>query len=214
MVFALLLSGFVLGQTAPAADRPPTAVTQLRETAVALYAQALNRNWRAALEQLNAIDEAVMELPAHVAAPDLVQQLRGHVRALHRAVRDHRVPAAANNANWIARLADEMAASYDTAVPTDVRLLTFFGRALEVDALQRRQAHARTDLADLRTVWSRVEPSILQRHDVDAAREFTDALVGLDAAVRHGDLARAARAEVAAANRVAAAYGVRPAQDQ
>jgi hypothetical protein len=206
MFFALLLGGFITVQIPPAADRPPTSLTQLRDAAVAVFDDALRGNWPAASEATGTIDDALMELPSHAASPDLVHQIRGRVRALHRAVRDRQTVVAATNANWIARLSDEVSASYDTTLPGDVRLLGFFGRALEIDASPSRRTHARSDLADLRTVWHRVEPSLLQRQAVDAARQFNDALANLDAAASGGDLTRAAAAEIAVADRVAAAY--------
>ncbi len=206
MVSALLLSGLILSQSVPAVDRPPASLMQLRDAALAIYGPALHGDWSAASGRLSDIDPAMTEATHGTTKPDLVRQLRGRLVALRRAVHDRRAIAAATDANWVSRLCDEIAATYDTALPLDVRLLGFFGRALQIDASRPRRQHAKTDLADLRTVWRSVEPWVLQRNGVPAARQFNDTLVNLDGAVSRGDLASAATAEVAAANQVAAVY--------
>jgi len=208
MVLALVLATVVYGhsQVPPAADQPPASLSQLRDAALAMYASALSDDWTAAPDKLRSIDSAVRDLPATVGKGDLHQQLRGRIRALQDAVRGKQSGPAARNANWIARLADEMASAYETTVPTDVRLLAFFGRQIEVDARDRRTASAKTNLADLRTVWRRVEPLALQRQGTDAARTFSDTLARLDGAATPGDLTDAAHAEVAAADQILALF--------
>ena len=185
-----------------AADRPPTALTELRGAAIAAYTPARTSDWPAATEQLRAIQTALESLPAHAGRADLTLQLRGHVQGLRDAIRDHQAAAGATNANWIARIADEMSAAYETRVPADARLLAFFGRAIEIDAMQQQRQQAKSDVADLRTVWSRVESMVLRQNGVDVAKQFTDSVAQLDGALENGDLGAAARAEVAAADRV------------
>lgn len=207
MLCALLFSGLLFGplQAPPAADRPPRPVVDLRSAAVAVYAPALAADWPTAAERIGDIDTAMRDLPPNVGKADLRQQLRGRVRALKDTIRDRQPLAAAANANWIARLADEIAASYETTVSPDARLLGYYGRAIAIDARRPHRRGARADLADLRTVWDRVEPMVLQRNGVDTARQFGDALAGLDAAVARGDLTSAAKAEVAASEQVTTA---------
>jgi hypothetical protein len=204
MVIALLLSGVIVAQLPPVADRPPESVVQVRETALAVFDAALQQDWPAASERVRMLNHAITLLPRDETKPDITAQLRGRMLALQRAVESRLATAAAADANWVARLAEEIAASYEPALPPDMRLLGFFGRALEVDAAADARRKANTDLADLRTVWRRVEPTVLQCDGTDAARTFSDALVGLDGAISGGDLASAARAEIAAAERVVA----------
>jgi hypothetical protein len=185
-----------------AADRPPTALTELRGAAIAAYTPARTSDWPAATEQVRAIQTALESLPAHAGRADLTLQLSGHVQGLRDAIRDHQAAAAATNANWIARIADEMSAAYETRVPADVRLLAFFGRAIEIDAMQQQRQQAKSDVADLRTVWNRVESMVLRQNGIDEAKQFTDSVAQLDGALESGDLGNAARAEIAAADRV------------
>ncbi|HZT75154.1 MAG TPA: hypothetical protein VFA27_00750 [Vicinamibacterales bacterium] len=159
---------------------------------------------------MKTVDDAIAALPPRVGAPDLVHQLKGRVQTTRRAVRSHQAIPAATNANWIARLADEMSSSYEAIVPADARLLAFFGRAIEVDAKGHRD-RVKADLADLRTVWGRVEPMVLQRHGAAVARQFGDNLAQLDGAVRNGRLAQAAAAEVSTSEQVVAALRAAPA---
>src|SRR5581483_1854467 len=141
---------------------------------------------------------------------DLRQQLRGRIEAVEHAVRDRRAADAAANVNWVARIAEEMAARYEPGVPPDVRLLAFYGRAAEADAAAHRTDRVKADLADAETVWRRVEPMVLQRRAPDAARQFSDALVRLEGD-HANDIREAADAEVTAANRIAELFA-RPAR--
>ena len=200
----MILSSVVLGsvQTPPAADRPPRSLTEIHDTALAAFDQALRNDWPGMADSVATLSRVLDRLGPDAGDPDLVGQLNARFHALRDAVRDRQATEAATNANWTARLADEMSEKYETVVPGDVRLLSFFARALEVDATRGSGARTSPHVADLRTVWLRVEPAVLQRGGVDVARQFNDALAGLDAAMQRGDLMGAARAEVRASEQV------------
>jgi len=191
---AAALNGF---QTRPAADRPPMALTELHAAAVAVWRPALVGDWNLVSSRMDSVDTAASHLPAHAGKPDLIHQLDARLKSLHRDVRGHRSVAAATDANWVARIADEIMSSYETAMPGDVRLLEFFCRAAETDAVASRRARFNTDIADLRTVWGRVEPLLLQRNATDPARRFTDAIVRLEGAKTATEQKAAAEAALA-----------------
>jgi len=193
-------------QVPPAADRPPRAVVELRDAALSAWRPALEGDWTTASERLQTIQSAVTTLPARAGQPDLRIQLRGRIAAFRDAIKTRRGVAAAMNANWIGRLADEMADQYETAVPGDVRLLGFFGRAAEIDAIAHRRAKVKSDLSGLRTAWHRVEPMVLQRNATDAARRFSDAVVQLSGASTTDQQTRAAEAELDAAQQINAIF--------
>ncbi len=203
MLAAILATTLIaVPQNAPAADRPPRALIQLRDAAVTAWRPALSGNWTSVADQLTTMRAAIAELPPGMQKPDLRQQLHGRMEALQSAVHDRRAADAAANANWIARIADEMAVPYEAAVPADVRLLAFFGRAAEADAAGHRRARVKVDIADMHTVWRRVEPMVLRRGAEAEARRFADAMVRLEG-VSGGEVAAAADAEVDAADRIA-----------
>lgn len=212
-MFEILLVSFLFGvQTPPVADRAPRALTQLRDAAVAACGPALAGEWTTVADQLKAMRSAVADLPSDATQPDLRRQLNARMQAFQMAVRDERGADAAANANWVARIADEMATHYEATVPGDVRLLGFFGRAAEIDAARHRRARVKTDVADLHTVWRRVEPAVLQMKAADAARQVTDAIVRLEGASASADISAAAEAEVSAANRIVALFQSRAAR--
>jgi hypothetical protein len=212
MFFAMLISALLIPspQTIPAADRPPVALSTVRDTALGVYTAAIAADWPAVTERFDALKSAMADLPSRLGKPDLVLQLKTRTQALQDAIKDQRSPLAAANANWIARLTDEIASQYETSMPADVDLLGYFGRALEVDSYAAREK-ATTDLADLRTVWRRVEPIVLRRNGVDAARHFSDALAQLDGAADAVSLRAGAEAELRAANAVVALFRRPPA---
>jgi len=213
MFVGLLIGALLVGgaQNIPAADRPPAALSRVHDAALEVYTGALAGDWQTVSDGMQTLTSARADLPPRVGRADLAQQLKQRMKALQDAVRDHQPTMAAANANWIARLADEMASHYETAIPNDVHLLGYFGRAIEVDS-QARQGKAKTDIADLRTVWSRVEPMVLRRNGVAAAKQFSDALAQLDAAGDPVALRKAAETELKASDAVVALFPHRTAE--
>lgn len=203
IVSAAVLSGF---QTPPAADRPPMPIAELHDAAVAVWHPALAGDWALVSSRMDTVEMAASHLPAHAGKPDLIRQLNGRLTSLRRAVRGREAIAAATEANWVARIADEIASTYDTRTPGDVGLLEFFCRAAETDAAASRQARFSRDVADLETVWRRVEPLLLQRKGTDPARRFTDAVVRLDGAKTAAERKAAADAALVEEDRVRDAF--------
>lgn len=188
------------------ADRQPAALSQLRDAAVAVYDSARTGDWPGTSDRMRTLDAAAANLPSPPGKADLAQQLRGHMKALKDAIRDRQAAEAASNANWVARLAEELSDAYETRVPIDVRLLAFYGRAIQIDAVRQRPQQTKADMADLKTVWSRVEPLVLGQNGVDVARRFTDGIAQLDGAVQNGDPSKAAGTLVAQCGDVVALF--------
>jgi len=107
-----------------------------------------------------------------------------------------------DDANAIARIAAELSEHYQTVVPFEIVMLSYYGRVLETGVSGRRLSVLKRARADLEGTWNRVERTVLRRGDVDDARAFNDIVVQLDAARRPADFARPADAELALALRM------------
>jgi hypothetical protein len=64
-------------QPAPAADRPPSALLQLAESAKSVFDVAYASDWRTASEGMRAVNDAAAALPPELPKPDIVGHLVG-----------------------------------------------------------------------------------------------------------------------------------------
>lgn len=192
---------------APSADRPPMALQQLHDDAVSLFDAVRAGDWTEANTELASVTEAISDLPPALPYSDVVSQLRSRVSALGRAVRARRPIASLDHANAATKLATEISDQYQTNVPFEISMLSYYGRQLELGVASQRTSVLKKATIDLRSTWHRIEPVVLQRGDIADARSFTDVVVQLDAARRPVDFGRAADAELAIASRLRRAFG-------
>jgi hypothetical protein len=190
----------------PAADRPPSALTQIGDSATMLYDAAYADDWSATGEWMQSISAASSALPPVLPQADLVGQLQSRVRAEAQHVRAHDRIRAMDDANALTRLAAELSADFQPQVPYEVLMLGYYGRQLELGIVAARPATLTQANADLRAAWNRIEPSVERRGIPDEARRFTDIVAQLEQARRPADFVAPTRAELAQADRIVKAF--------
>lgn len=192
----------------PRSDRPPERLVDVGRGAVAVFDAARTGNWPEAGTRLKAIRDAMQTLPRRLPDATLQRQLRTRLHALDLNIRDRRQLPAMRDANDASRVVAELASKYAGSPPAGVALLSYYGRELEIGSFGQRPAVIRRAVADIHTAWREVEPLLIQRGSSDEARRFTDIVVQLDGARKPSQVATAATAELAEADRVAQALGV------
>lgn len=181
-----------------AADRPPSALVDVGESAEALFDAAHSSDWRGALERLRDLDAAAAALPMDLPKRDLVAQLRSRVQDIRQSVTAHDRVNTMDYANGVTRIVADLSGEFQTTVPVEVVLLDYYGRQLELGIAAGRQSTLAQATTDVRSTWNRIERTILERGHVDEARRFTDIVVQLEGARRPDDFVAPTRAELAA----------------
>jgi hypothetical protein len=190
----------------PAADRPPSALTQIGDSATMLYDAAYAADWNAAGEWMQSISDAASALPPALPKADLVAQLQSRVRGEGQHVSAHERVDAMDDANALTRLAAELSTDFQPLVPFEAVMLGYYGRQLELGIVAARPATLKQATADLRTAWNRIEPSVERRVTPDEARRFTDIVAQLEQARRPSDFVAPTRSELAQADRIVKAF--------
>ncbi len=78
--------------------------------------------------------------------------------------------------NYITLIGAQAATAYRLPVPTDVRMLDYYGRALEIWSSAGNRGKLRQDTSAMRTTWSRLRPQVAARGGI-ADVERVDAIM-------------------------------------
>jgi hypothetical protein len=181
----------------PTAEQPPYELVQVGASAEELFDAAYATDWSAADEAVRSMSQAQGDLPTNLPQADLVAQLETYLHAVRAHVRSHERAATMDDANRITRLVTDVSDRYQEQVPNDVKLLGFYGRALEVGLAQHNTVALTKAAADVESTWNALRPTLEQRGKSDEVQRFTDIVVELDAAKRPADFVAPARAELA-----------------
>ena len=154
----------------------PASVEAVGHHSENAYDMAKASDWMKARASADSLKAAVA-VPTLEAGGEtrLSNDLRTGVQALERAV-TARDRMAGMHANHITELGARLAAGYPSQVPSDVTLLDYYGRELEIWAGANDGAKLRKTATALRRVWVALRPQVLAKSGVAEATQF-DALV-------------------------------------
>ena len=186
----------------PAANRPPSALVQIGESAEELFDAARTSKWDDTVALVETLKASFTELSVSALKPDLAEQLQSRIHEVAASVQAKQRVQSMDFANGITRLVAELSSPYQVEIPYKIVLLDYYGRQLELGIAASRPSTLKQATADLRQTWNSIEPDILRRGHVDDARRFTDIVVQLEAAKRPADFVAPVRAELAAVDRL------------
>jgi hypothetical protein len=184
------------------ADRPPSALVQIGESAKALFDAAYASDWSTAADWVRSLNESASALPTTLPKPDLVAQLQSRLENVRQSAGTHQRVETMDAANEITRLVADLSGQFQTQVPYEAIMLGYYGRQLELGIASARPSTLTQASTDLRSAWNRIEPAIERRGHLDDARRFTDIVVRLEGARRPADFVGPTRAELAEADQI------------
>lgn len=171
----------------------PKAVDDLGNAGEDLYDAIDARNWREAQTLLARVERAAHALPAAPAIRDQQPALAAEIDSLHRAIAAHDRLPALEGANQVTYRSARLTEPYAPPTPTEVLLLDYYGREVDIWAAQRDSARLRRTVADLRTTWERVKPAVVSHHGEAAARQMDADVARLEAARTPTEYTRASK---------------------
>jgi hypothetical protein len=181
-------AGVVVTDTTPfAAARPgvpPAALTGVGTYGEDLYDQTKASDWTLARAAMDSLRGAAQTLsPGDVRVESERTALVAVVDTLGRAIAAHDRVAAMRAANEVTRLAATMTDVYRPATPTQVSLLDYYGRELEIWSARGDQGRLSQTAAAIRGTWQSLKPAVEARQGTLIA-EQTDSIVSRIAAAR------------------------------
>ncbi len=177
---------------AAAAAPIPAAVNDVGTYGEDLYDQAKTANWVAAKAYLDSLHTAATNLPRTDQIQSQRSQLNSAITALDQAVASRNSEAALEAANRITFLSAQMTTPYHGATPTEVLLLDYYGRELDIWSARKNAAKLKQTAAALTSTWNALRPTV-EKNGGGVAAGHTDALVArINAAKSPAQYARVA----------------------
>jgi len=161
----------------PASATLPSELAAVAEFGETLYDAAKANKWADAAAIMDSLDRVAKSLSAGVTSrsadalelPRVLDSLRQAVSARQR------VPTL-QLSNRVTYLAAKVSAGYHPQIPSDIALLDYSGRELEVWSARRSASMLIRTAAELRRTWDAARPDVV-RHGGTAEAEKMDSLV-------------------------------------
>jgi hypothetical protein len=192
----------VRAQSAPAADRPPSALLQLGEAAKGLFDAAYASDWRSASDRMQSVNDAASALPLDLRKADIVGHLKTAVQYAGDGTSARDRIETMEEANLITRLAADLSALFQPPVPYEATMLGYYGRQLELGLVASRPSLLAQSADALQSTWSRLEPTLERGGHADEAKRFLDIVAQLVGAQRPAQYVAPTRAELTEADRI------------
>lgn len=157
---------------APAAV--PVALDSLGARAENMYDVVKAGQWAKASVAVDSLLATVEALPSSADA-DARRLLREGIDSLRAQIASRRRVPAMATANRMTHTSAQLVQGYASPTPTQIILLDYEGRELEIWAGQNDMAKLAATKADLRRIWDEVRPQVAARNAAQAAH--TDSLV-------------------------------------
>jgi len=197
-----LISSTVRAQSTPIADRSPSALLQLGESAKALFDAAYASDWRSAADRMQSVTDAASALPLDLPKADIVGHLKTAVQYAGDGTTARDRIETMEEANLITRLAADLSALFQPPVPYEATMLGYYGRQLELGLVASRPSLLAQSADALQSTWSRLEPTLERGGHIDVAKRFTDIVVQLVGAQRPAQYVAPTRAELTETDRI------------
>lgn len=179
-------SGQNTATEAPAASPTPIAISSLSEFGENAYDAATASSWNKASAIADSLSAGLPHLPSPSAEMDST------VQALRSAIARKDRPAARHYANAVTRIATQMSSHYTDPTPSDVAMLDFYGRELELGVAARDLAALKETVSKIDTTWARVRPKVEAHGGSAVARTFGGIVAKLDRASTPAEYGRLA----------------------
>jgi hypothetical protein len=175
-VLALLLTASC--SKAPTTGGVPAPLESVAQHSEDLYDAARGNDWAAATAHLDSLERVGSDLPVTgEASGGLKAAVRSQLTRLRSSVANHDRAAAMRAANEVTRLAAELTHPYKPPVPTEVTLLDYSGRELELWAEAGDLAKLRDATVRMRRTWDAVRGKVEKRPGGVAGAASFEALV-------------------------------------
>jgi hypothetical protein len=162
----------------------PSELAAVAEFGEKLYGAAKASNWGEAVAIMDSLDRAAKSFPVGVNARSAdALELPRVLDSLRQAVTVRQRPAMLQLSNRVTYLAAKVSAGYHPQVPSEIALLDYSGRELELWSARRSASMLIRTAAELQRTWNAARPDVV-RHGGMTEAEKMDSLVTLVASAK------------------------------
>ncbi len=178
----------VAARTANGVPRPLEEVGHYAEN---IYDMAKASDWTRAANDLATLRVATQNLGSDGQTANLDRRdIEISLTNLERDIASRNRLAIMQQANRLTMLAANMTRAFNPQVPTEVTLLDYYGRELEIGAETNNVGRLRATAADMRRTWNLLLPALEARGGSAEARKFGELVTRVEAAQTTADFGR------------------------
>lgn len=168
---------------------PPRVLVDAGEFAENIYDFAKAKDWTKANERLTRLEKAVADLKSqNLSTPQIVET----TNTLSTAVQAKGEMDAMREANKATFLIAELSAKFNLKVPVEVIKLDYYGREIELLAMNKDEAKLKSTTAEMRQTWNSVKPKVEAKGATKEAAKFESLVVQAEKAASLADYAKVA----------------------
>ncbi|MDQ6677387.1 MAG: hypothetical protein M3Z09_08840 [Acidobacteriota bacterium] len=155
----------------------PSSLANVGEYGENIYDAAKAGTWTTAAAKLGVLKDAAHRLRSDVTnATTEEDHLDAQIGSLDKAVARKNRVAAMREANQVTLIAANLSQPFNPKIPVDVVKLDYYGRELEVWTAAKDSSKLQTAVAEMRSTWDRVRPSV-ETHGGSAEAQQFDTLM-------------------------------------
>lgn len=185
------------GSGPPSSPTVPAAIEALGYHGENTYEFARAGDWAGARAALDSLVSGTRGLRQVAKAGADVDSVLSAVSLLDRAVTLRQQFDAMSESNRLTRLGAELARAYHPREPTEVAVLDFYGRELEIGVAANDVSRLRLAATGIHESWKTLRPTVLGYDGADEAARFDDLVARLDAARARSDFVRLSMSAIA-----------------
>lgn len=137
----------------------PSSLTNAAEAGEGVYDAAHANNWAQAEDRFSALKSALSEIPK-ARHSDALANLERTIAGLDAELAARQQQAVMRDANEVTRLVAQLTLPYHPAVPVDVVMLDYYGRALEVWSAAKDMDKLTATKTAIRQTWDQLRPNV------------------------------------------------------
>lgn len=150
----------------------PDTILAAEDRAVLVFHAGEIRDWDRAAHNYDRLVEVAQEIPADSGNAVLRQQLATTLRSLDDAIEVRDVSSTMNYANDATALTAQLADPYRKEVPTEVKMMGFYARRLEIGVAEGNVGKLRETAIRMGAMWQRLRPLVAAREGNRLSSDF------------------------------------------
>ena len=191
-VDSTVTSAAVSSKASPAGAPIPAAITDVGTYGEDLFDQAKLGDWVKARAYLDSLHAAANKLSSDSSIQSQRGALDNAIASLDTAVPARKSALALDAANRVTYVAARMTIPYKAATPTEIMLLDYYGRELDLWSARKNLPKLKETATALESTWNTVRPAVVSNGGTAAAAQTDDLVAVLKAAKSPADYARVA----------------------
>jgi hypothetical protein len=174
------------------AAKPPKSLAAVDEFGENFFDYAKDQKWDKAAAKVAELKKDAASLADELTDDAVKTKLAKLVAAVDKAVAEKQQVAAMRASNQITLLTAKLGEAYPHKVPSEVAMIDYYGREVEVWSVAKNDKKLTSSSAALQKTWKKVRPDVIAHKGQEMATKFDGLVAKLKAAMSPDEFMAAA----------------------